>query len=96
MPLFTKLQACKFSVIGTTRPYKELFTRFKVLKIQFTIKFKWNTLLIKVVNNTLYLAWQDNNIVLALSNIYIVYTIKDFHEKVKRRLVKILTNGRIV
>ena len=33
MPLFTKLQAYKFGVMGTTRLYKELPTGFKVLKI---------------------------------------------------------------
>ena len=56
MPLFTELQACEFGVIGTTRPYKELPAGFKVLKTQFAIKLKWNTLLAKVVNNTLCLA----------------------------------------
>jgi uncharacterized membrane protein len=30
----------------------------------------------KVVDNILCLAWQDNNIVLALSNIHIVHTIQ--------------------
>ena len=82
--------------MGTTRPYKELFARFKVLKTQFVIKLEWNTLFVKVVDNTLCLAWQDNNIVLALSNIHTVYTTKDFREKVRRRLIKMLTNGRIV
>jgi len=96
MPLFTELQAYKFSTIGTTRPYKELPTRFKVLKTQFATKLKWNTLLTKVVNNTLCLAWQDNNIILALSNIHTVYTTKDFRKKVRRRPTKTSTNGRIV
>ena len=44
----------------------------------------------------LYLAWQDNNIVLALSNIYTIHAIKGFVEKVKKRLTKTLTNKRIV
>ena len=96
IPLFTKLQACKFGVIGTTHPHKELPAGFKVLKTQFAIKLEWNTLFTKVVNNTLYLAWQDNNIVLALSNIHTVYTIKDFHKKVKRRPTKTSTNKKIV
>jgi hypothetical protein len=82
--------------MGTTRLYKELPTRFKVLKTQFATKLKWNTLLAKVVNNTLYLAWQDNNIVLALSNIHTVYTIKDFYKKVRRCPIKTSTNRRIV
>jgi hypothetical protein len=56
MPLFTELQAYKFGIISTTRLHKELPARFKTLKTRFSIKLKWNTLLVKVVNNTLYLA----------------------------------------
>ena len=96
MPLFTELQACEFGAIGTTRLYKELPTGFKMLKTHFTTKLEWNTLLAKVVNNTLCLAWQDNNIVLALSNIHTVHTAENFREKVRRRPVKTSTNGRIV
>jgi hypothetical protein len=70
MPLFTELQACEFGVIGTTRLYKEFPDGFKVFKQRFAIKLNWNTLLAKVVDNTLYLVWQDNNIILALSNIH--------------------------
>jgi hypothetical protein len=44
----------------------------------------------------LYLAWQDNNIVLALSNIYTVYTLDDFREKVRKRPTKTSISGRIV
>jgi hypothetical protein len=73
MPLFKELQVCEFSTIETTWLHKEFPKGIKVLKERFTIKLTWNTLLAKVVKNTLYLAWQDNNIVLALSNIYTVY-----------------------
>jgi hypothetical protein len=44
----------------------------------------------------LCLAWQDNNVVLALSNIYIVDKAEDFREKARRRPAKTSTNGRIV
>ena len=67
-----------------------------MLKTQFATKLKWNTLLAKVVDNTLCLAWQDNNIILALSNIHTVYTTKDFYKKVRRRPAKISTNRRII
>ena len=96
MPLFTELQACGFGGMGTTRPHKELPARFKVLKKRFAKNLEWNTLLVKVVDDTLCLAWQDNNIVLALSSIYTVYTIEDFCERVRRRLAKTSTNRRIV
>jgi hypothetical protein len=48
----------------------------KELKDRFLKMLKWITLLVKVVQNTLCLAWQDNNIVLALTNIHTVHTAK--------------------
>jgi hypothetical protein len=42
------------------------------------------------------LAWQDNNIVLALSNIHTVNKAEDFREKQRHRPAKMSTNGRIV
>jgi hypothetical protein len=93
VPLFKELRACEFGGIGTTRPHKELPTGFIVLKNRFTTKLEWNTLLVRVVDDTLCLAWQDNNIVLALSNIHTVYTAEDFREKVRRRPAKTSTNG---
>ena len=53
-----------------------------MLKKQFATTLKWNTLIVKVVVNTLCLAWQDNNIVLALSNIHTIDKADDFREKV--------------
>jgi hypothetical protein len=44
----------------------------------------------------LCLAWQDNNIVLALSNIHTVDKADDFREKVRKRPAKTSTNRRIV
>ena len=66
------------------------------LKARFSTKLEWNTLLAAVVQGVLCLAWQNNNIVLALSNIYIVDKVEDFREKARRRLAKTSTNRRIV
>jgi hypothetical protein len=96
VPLFLELRACEFGAMGTTRPHKEFPTGLKELKERYSIKLDWNTLLAKVVDNTLCLAWQDNNIVLALSNIHTVHRIEDFRERVRKRPTKTLTNGRIV
>jgi hypothetical protein len=49
-----------------------------------------------VVEDVLCLAWQDNNIVLALSNIHTVNKAEDFREKQRRRPAKTSTNRRIV
>jgi hypothetical protein len=86
----------RFRAIGIIRLHKEFPLGIKELKEQYSIKLAWNTLLAKVVSNTLCLAWQDNNIVLALSNIYTVHCIEDFKEKVKKRPTKTLINSRIV
>jgi hypothetical protein len=94
--LFSELRACKFSAVGITRPYKDFPQELSVLKERFSIKLEWNILLAVVVQDTLYLAWQDNNIVLALSNIHTVDKAEDFREKVRRRPVKTSINGRIV
>jgi len=67
-----------------------------VLKPRFSTKLEWNTLLATVVQDTLCLAWQDNNIVLALSNMHTVHKTEDFQERVRKRPAKTSTNGRIV
>jgi hypothetical protein len=56
--LFAELQACQFGAIGTTRPHKEFPTGLKELKEKFSTKLEWNTLVAKVVDNILCLAWQ--------------------------------------
>lgn len=96
IPLFAELRACKFGAVGTTRPHKEFPAGLKEIKDRFSTKLSWNTLLAKVVDNTLCLAWQDNNIVLALSNIHTVHKVDDFKLKVRKRPAKTSTNGRIV
>jgi hypothetical protein len=48
-----------------------------IIKKQFAKKLPWNTLVVVVEQDILCLAWQDNNIVLGLSNIYIVDKAED-------------------
>jgi hypothetical protein len=94
--LFSELQACNFGAVGTTRPHKDFPEALSDIKNRFATKLEWNTLLAVVVKDILCLAWQDNNIVLALSNIHTVDKADDFREKVRRRPAKTSTNGRIV
>jgi hypothetical protein len=42
------------------------------------------------------LAWQDNNIILALSNVHTIDKAEDFKEKARKRLAKTSTNKRII
>jgi len=96
IPLFSELRACNFGVVGTIRPYKEFPKELTEIKNRFALKLEWNTLLVIVVQDVLYLAWQDNNIVLGLSNIHMVDKAEDFREKARKRPAKTSTNGRIV
>jgi hypothetical protein len=82
--------------VGTTCPYKLFLPEVSAIKNRFATKLEWNTLLAAVIQDILCLAWQDNSIVLALSNIYIVDKAEDWRVKERRRLAKTSTNGRIV
>jgi len=96
VPLFEELRACEFGAVRTTRPHAEFLAGMKELKDRFSKKLDWNTLVAKVVKNTLCLAWQDNNIVLALSNVYTVHTVKDWQDRVRKRPAKTSTNSALV
>jgi hypothetical protein len=96
IPLFTELRACNYGAVGTTRPHKEFPNKLVELKKRFAKDLEWNTLLATIVNETLCLAWQDNNIVLALSNIHTVNRVEDSRARQRKRPAKTSTNGRIV
>jgi hypothetical protein len=96
IPLFSELRTCNFGAVGTTRPHKEFPKGLKELKTQYSTKLEWNTLIATVVQDVLCLAWQDNNIVLALSNIHTVDKAEDFRERVRKRPAKTSTNRRII
>ena len=90
------LHSCEFGAIGTTRLHTEFPSGMKELKDYFSKKLEWNILIAKAVRNTLCLAWQDNNIVLALTNLHIVYTAKDWRNRVRKQPAKTSTNGLLV
>jgi hypothetical protein len=48
-----------------------------LLKSRFAKKLSWNTLVAAVEQDILYIAWQDNNIVLGLSNIHTIDKAED-------------------
>jgi hypothetical protein len=96
VPLFSELRACNFGAVGTTRSHAEFPRGMVALKDRFGKKLEWNTLIAAVVQDVLCLAWQDNSIVLALSNVHTVDKAEDFTEKARKRPAKTSTNGRIV
>jgi hypothetical protein len=95
IPLFVKLQACKFGVVGTTRPHKAFPDSLSIIKRRFRKKLPWNTLVTAVEQEILCLAWQDNNIVLGLSNIHTMDKAEDWVERKRRRPAKTSTNGHL-
>jgi hypothetical protein len=96
IPLFSELRACHFGAVGTTRPHPGFPKGLTELKARFGTKLEWNTLVARVVQDVLCLAWQDNNIVLGLSNVHTVDKVEDFREKIRKRPAKTSTSRRIV
>ena len=94
--LFSELRACNFGAVCTTRPQKEFPKSLVQLKTRFATKLEWNTLLASVVQDVLCLTWQDNSIVLGLSDIHTVDKADGFRENARKRPIKTSTNGRIV
>jgi hypothetical protein len=95
IPLFSSLCSRQYGAVGTTRPHALFLTALSMLKKEGK-KLDWNTLLSQVVDDTLCFVWQDNNIVLALSNIYTVHTVNDFVARQRKRPVKTFTSDNIV
>ena len=95
VPLFESLRRLEYSVVSTTRPYDPFPRELSKLKKE-NIKLEWNTLFAQVVDNTLCLAWQDNNIVLALSIIHTIHTANDFITRQRKRLAKTSISARII
>jgi hypothetical protein len=96
VPLFVELQACNFGVVGTTRPYKTFPDSLSTIKKRFTKKLSWNILVAAVEQDIFCIAWQDNNIILGLSNIHTIDKAEDWVEKKRKHPAKISTNGRII
>jgi hypothetical protein len=82
--------------MGITRPYKAFPDFLSTIKKRFTKKLPWNILITAIKQDILYIAWQNNNIILGLSNIYIIDKAKDWIERKRKRPTKTFINGRLV
>ena len=82
--------------MGIIRPHKAFPDSLSIIKKQFAKKLPWNTLVAAVEQDILYIAWQDNNIILGLSNIYTVNKVEDWIERKRRRPAKMSTNSRLI
>src|SRR5580700_1911509 len=98
IPLFRLLRKEGYGLCGTTRPFSggsEFPTLLKEIKQFHTNSMQFHQLIAIAVPDVLCFAWQDNNIVLAMSTIHTIHTSQDFVEKVRRRPTKTSTNGAI-
>ena len=105
IPLFQRLRQLGFGACGTTRPKasKELFP--KVLRMLKDSKKSqpWNTLYAvpagpdsdSDIDSVLCIAWQDNNIVTALSTVHTVHKSADWIPRLRKRPPKTSTSAKI-
>jgi hypothetical protein len=92
VPLFQMLWEQGYGACGTTRP-RGLPPLLQELRNDYSKSLPWGTICAIPMNNVLCLAWQDNNLVLALSTIHLAETLVTCDRK---RLGKTSTNASIV
>ncbi|EEA19858.1 hypothetical protein EYB26_002367 [Talaromyces marneffei] len=93
--LFKALREIQVGARGTTRPHKEFPNLLKKLK-DLGSYIPYHKVCAIPVNDVLCVAWQDNNIVLALTTIHTVDQTDDYIERTRRRPQKTSTNGPLV
>ncbi len=94
VPLFQLLRERGYGACGTTRPKSAKFaSQLKELRQHYSKALPWGSLYAVVVDDVLCLAWQDNNLVLALSTIH---SPTDFIERERKRPGEKSTNAEIV
>ena len=99
--LFKLLRDLGYGACGTTRPNNskdEMPKLLKDLKEHYGKLLPWNTIAAIPVRNdrVLALAWQDNNVVLALSTVHTVHSLSDYVERERRCPSKTSTNAPVV
>lgn len=105
IPLFHRLRELGFGACGTTRPNasKSLFPKaLRVLK-DSKKPLRWNKLYAvpacmdpsSGVDSVLCIAWQDNNLVTALSTVHTVHRPNDWVTRLRRRPAKTSTSAKV-
>ena len=78
------------------RPHKAFPDSLSTIKKRFAKKLPWNIRVAAVKQDILYIAWQDNNIILGLSNIHTMNKVEDWVKRKRKCLIKTSINKRIV
>lgn len=93
VPLFQLLRERGFGACGTTRPHSQFPSVLREIKDKWGKKLPWNSLYSWVVNGTLCIAWQDNNIVLFLTTIHSPSGLYSMVERIRKAPSKTSTNA---
>ncbi|KAF6240901.1 hypothetical protein HO173_000693 [Letharia columbiana] len=95
--LASKLKALRIAVCGTMKPNRTDLPELLVeMKQRFAKDIPYGTLAAVVQDDILMVAWQDNNLVLALTTAYGVREVDDTITKKRKRPSRTSTNNRIV
>jgi hypothetical protein len=103
IPLFDRLRQLGIGACGTTRPNasKKLFPKALSLLKDSKKSQPWNTLYAAPagpdsdIDSVLCIAWQDNNIVTALSTVHTVHKSTDWIPRLRKRPAKTSTSAKI-
>ena len=91
------LKAKRIAVCGTMKPNRpDLLELLVEMKKLFSKDIPYGVLAVVVQDDILFVAWQDNNLVLALTTIYSIREIDDMIPKKRKRPSKTSTNARVV
>jgi hypothetical protein len=103
IPLFNRLRQLGIGACGTTRPNasKKLFPKALRLLKDSKKAQPWNTLYAvpagpdSDIDSVLCIAWQDNNIVTALSTVHTVHKSTDWTPRLRKRPAKTSTSAKV-
>ena len=97
-PKLTKaLKAKRIAIYGTIKPNRtDLSELLMKMKKIFFKNIPYEVLAAVIQNDILFMAWQDNNLVLALITTYSIREINNTVSKKRKRPSKINTNARII
>lgn len=103
IPLFNHLRQLGIGACGTTRPNasKKLFPKALYMLKDSKKPQPWNTLYAASVavdsdiDSVLCIAWQDNNIVTALSTVHTVHKPADWITRLRKRPAKTSTSAKV-
>lgn len=97
LKLASKLKASRITIYKTIKPNRTNLPELLVeMKQRFTKDIPYGTLTAVVQDNILMIAWQNNNLILALTTAYGVREVNNTIIKKRKRLNRTSTNNRIV